>query len=279
MVDISSLVTSVRSFLTQATPAVESMSDVQWNGQDGFLPIIVRAMVRRQHDALAAIVDLCIHERGYAAAPMLRPSCEELIWLKYLAGIDKTAAEWIVSYLTIRDLNQSLRVERKFSGKRTFRTLGFPDDLINRSERHHKTVARDINPIGAQLNWPINKHGDHQIPGVKWLAEKTDMLRDYEYLYHATSRFVHFSTHELLRRAWATPPVVSVRSTHFHDYWAAFCLWWGLILYLKTLDTSLEFLGDEFSGIELDSDVIQSVAETLSDFGHVPIVTAEELAR
>src|SRR5262249_49548487 len=112
-------------------------------------------------------------------------------------------------------------------------------------------------------------------PTVAFIADKTSSRDIYDFLYHATSHFVHFRVHELLRRAWGQAGCVSIRSVHFGNYWSAFCLYWGLRLYLDTL-IALESI---VSQVEVSlGDSLLVVAQRIADFGQVPLITPEELA-
>lgn len=98
----------------------------------------------------------------------------------------------------------------------------------------------------------------------------------YEFLYHATSRYVHFSAVELLRYAWGKPGSVSVRSIHFRDYRGAFALYRGLRLFLDSVIDLCQTPGMPTGG--LNEARLRSAAEKIRAFGRVPIITAEELA-
>jgi hypothetical protein len=110
------------------------------------------------------------------------------------------------------------------------------------------------------------------------VAKRTNSLRMYKFLYHATSRSVHFSVGELLRRVWGSPGRVVATSAQLADYWAAFGLSWGVRLYLDTL---IEVIGILPSGLEsrvaLSEDRMYEAARWIGEFGQVPIVVAEEL--
>ena len=117
-------------------------------------------------------------------------------------------------------------------------------------------------------------HG--RLPSMKWLARKTGDTRSYRFIYHATSRHVHFSTGELLRHAWVSRAGASIRTVHFRSYWENFALSWGLRLFL---DSTIQLVGNIGTlEAQLDSDKILAAAEWIGEFGQVPIITARELA-
>jgi hypothetical protein len=82
MPDVEKLQASVQSLLDSMRSYVETACNMAWSPSDGLLPIVRRAVLRRQFDSLDGIAHLVGEKRGYAAGPLLRPSCEEFIWIK-----------------------------------------------------------------------------------------------------------------------------------------------------------------------------------------------------
>ena len=232
--DIEGLQANVRSILDSMRPFMESASDLPWTPSDGFLPVIRRATMRRQFDSLEGIADLVAEKRGYTAAPLVRPACEEFIWIKYLASIAPEDSEQLLVCLANKEFLDSLRAQDDYGGRTLTRNLGLASFLED-AEARSASLQQRLRALGTRLNWQPRTIKDGKLPSVSWLAKETGQQRVYKFLYHATSRFVHFSAAELLRRAWGTPGSVSVRSIHFRDYWAAFALYWGLILFIDTV--------------------------------------------
>ena len=108
--DVQLVLDSMRSF-------VEAASDLTWSPSDGFLPVIYRSILRRQFDSLDAISHLVAQKRGDSAITLLRPSCEELIWIKYLASIAATDAEKLIVNITDLELINSLKAQDDYGGR------------------------------------------------------------------------------------------------------------------------------------------------------------------
>ena len=266
--DVHLILDSMRSF-------VEAASDLTWSPCDGFLPIIRRAVLRKQFDSLDVVSHLVAQKRGYAAATLLRPSCEELIWIKYLAGIATTDAEELVRCTTTLELIDSLEAQDDYGGRTVTKELGLLAALEGASER--KDVIRaQLSALGERLGWDHHTVQNGQLPNLKWLAKATGQTAVYKFLYHATSRFVHFSGAELLRRAWGKPGSVSIRSIHFRDYWGSFALYWGLSLFLDSAIEVCDTPGMPKEGLNEAS--LLSAAQRVGAHGRVPIIAAEELA-
>ena len=90
----------VATALQAFRPAIEAVSSFAWQPADGIYPVFHRAAVRRQYEVLGSVADLALSHSAYAGAPLLRPACEGLLWLRYLNGIDPTHAEVIVTFMT-----------------------------------------------------------------------------------------------------------------------------------------------------------------------------------
>ena len=156
-------------------------------------------------------------------------------------------------------------------------SLGLVLHLENAVRREEETRHK-LQKLGEKLGWPKQYVKQGRLPSMHWLAEKTNEKAMYDFLYHATSRFVHFSVPELLRRAWGNPQTgnISVRSVHFRDYWGMFSLHWGLRLFL---DSAKIFCDDSnLPDVSLDEAHLLEAAERIGKYGQVPIITAEELA-
>ena len=95
-------------------------------------------------------------------------------------------------------------------------------------------IHRSLRRLARELDWPQREGRGARLPSIKWVAKQTGELETYEFIYHATSRFVHFSITELLRRAWGNPGTISINSEQFQDYWGHFALYWGLKLFINT---------------------------------------------
>jgi hypothetical protein len=256
-------------------PFVDAASDLAWNPSDGFLRIVRMAILRKQFDSLEVISKLVAEEKGYAAGPLLRPACEELIWIKYLASVAPDDAEEVVNCVGTTEIRESLLKQHNFGGPSASTILGLTP-FVEQATSGQDAVNLRLRILGKRLNWPARSVANARLPSVFWLARQTGEERTYAFLYHATSRFVHFSATELLRRAWGRPGNVSVRSAHFRDYWGAFSLCWGVRLFLDSAIELCEASGMPETG--LDKASLLAAAKRIGEFGQVPIITAEELA-
>ena len=275
MAQVDDLQKNVQQILDSMRTYVEKSSDITWKDKDDFLTIALISIIRRQFDSLEVISHLVKAGKGFAAGPLLRPACEELIWMKYLVSIELDAAKKLIIYLGIEEQLKSLRAQDNFAGRSATETLGLLP-YLEKMERLEENMYEKLRCLGKRLNWPQRNIDRGQFPSVSWLAKKNNQQDIYDFIYHATSRFVHFSVQELCRRAWGNPYTesISIRSIHFQDYWGQFSLHWGLILFLDTVIEFSQFL--EVSA-DIDQTTILEAAERISKIGKPPIITAEEL--
>ena len=277
--DVNALQAEVQQFLEIFEPYVESNSQMTWEPSDGFLTVVFRAILRRQFEALQAISQLVATGNGASAGPLLRPACEELIWAKYLTKISTTDAEQLVYYYVLDEIRSSLRAQDQLAGRLVMEYLGLLP-FLEKSNAARKRWRQGIQEIGKRLDWPENAICKSQTPSMGWLAKKTGELSTYDSIYHAASRYVHFSVAELLRRTCVEPGMktLSISSVYFRDQWAHFCLHWSMSLFIRT-EAAL-FSGDVLILTEMDKsrfDKVQESLERIGKFGIPPIITLGEL--
>lgn len=269
---------SVALVLSEGGPVVERAQARKWDPeQDGVLPFIYRAVLIRQHDLLSTVLHLEETERGYAAVVLLRPAVEELIWCSYLSQIEVSAANRLVSLMSVEEVHDSLKAEYDFSGKGATESLGLLAHF-NRFTSLRPRVVGDLQKLGRELGWKRHTIEQGSLPSLEFVASRAGLKKEYNYLYHATSRYVHFSTSELLRRAWGTRDGVTISSENFSTYWGAFALKWGFWVYSRTyllLQPHLE--ADGIEEPDVDGGRIIDAFKRIAEFGHVPIITPGEL--
>ncbi len=140
------------------------------------------AIFRKDHDI-----------ESYYKTPNLRGLCEEIIVLKFLHSELYPLHNRMVQLITHRELKKDLEAQRGFfDNNRPFQpTLG-PDNIS-----HHGPVKDEIKGI-------LEKNGikGHKLPPVEQMARKIGLEPLYNYMYRATSNFVHFNPGNLLRTGW-----------------------------------------------------------------------------
>jgi hypothetical protein len=273
--DVPKLIHNVESILTDLSPAIDSIRDLQGAQLKNLLTLVAVSIVVRQYDSLEAMTHLVSKDRAYACVGMLRPACEELVWLKYLVSIDVVKADQLLKLMAALEAHDALKAQDSFAGSRVTTQLGLKGHLAE-ARKTYPISKKALSEIGRDLGWPdrTTKNGD--FPSMSFLAKRVGERKMYEFLYHASSRFVHFSAAEVLRRVWySRSGNISVRSDNFSNYWGSFSLFWGLSLFLKTFAAAPMPPQFEFPD---DADAILRATRVIGELGQVPIITVEELA-
>ena len=276
-VDISAMQRAVQQFLDIIEPDVETNSTLSWNPSDGFLPIALRAIVRRQFEGLQSITQSVNSSTECPAVQLLRPACEELIWAKYLVGIERDVAEELIECSARVEVLRSLKAQDRYTGRTVTESVGLLHHLENFEANDAQVLAR-LRGLGERLGWPKSDIQRCRLPSAFWLAKTTDEQETYGYIYQATSRFVHFSAHELLRRGWGNPQqqTISVDSKHMEHYRAHLSLHFGTLLFVRTMTEALaDFL--EVPIGETKADEVSEVLKSIGSFGQPLIITPQEL--
>lgn len=234
-----------------------------------YYEIVQRAAITRQREALDALVNLCETGHSAFAVCLLRPAYEELVWLEYLNKHSDIANDLLVK--TVRHgIAESLKAQDEYLGRKEMRRLGFSMRFLKFHLANEQTLKMALRHLGSRLGW---RNGAYS-PSFAFLSRQVGREKEYSYIYHATSRFVHFSPHELVRRAWGNPTEVTIGSAHFVGYWSAFSLHWGLRIYINTCLACSELIGSKEEGPE----IYEELEKLLSDYlPPVPIITNEEL--
>jgi hypothetical protein len=277
-VDVDLLAEAATDHLTALQPVIDQLSICTLDAS--ITSLVMRASLRRQAESLAAIGRLVASDEGFAAVPLLRPACEELIVGRYLASVSPPQADAILQACAAKEVARSLEAQRAMVGDDVMERLGLTDYLL-RSSSTSTAADENFNRLRVELGWPVFRQGAG-LPSTKWMARKTGSLDLYEYLFHATSRTVHFSVAELLRRAWYREDgQITIASSQFERHWAAFALYEGSLLLAETAIVVWDVLDSLGEGAPFNSLVqatVVSAAERLRKHGRVPMITALELA-
>jgi len=115
--NVNDLQKDVQQVLDGMRHFVEAASDLKWHLSDGCLPLVYRSILRRQFESLDVIANLVASGSGYAAPPLIRSSCEELIWVRYLTGIARADAEQLAVCVARDELLASLKAQDGYAGE------------------------------------------------------------------------------------------------------------------------------------------------------------------
>lgn len=278
---LESRVNEYRHAAAETLAAVEGWvkvsSTLSWTSTDGTLPLVRSSLIKRQHECLSIAVDLTDKGQGFAAVGFLRPACEEFLWTKYLSSMSKADAEALLAVMARREIWDSLKAQDLHAGKKGMSALGLAP-YFKSMESRAKQYDLVLKALGTKLHWDKRAIDSGSPPSMSFIAKAVGETKLYKLLYHASSRYVHFSPQELMRRAWGKEGDITISSSHFADYWASFVLYWGVYLLAATFSAACAL--DEPTELDdsIDADRLMKATSVIGDLGPVPIITAGELA-
>jgi Family of unknown function (DUF5677) len=231
--------------------------------------VVWRSALRKDYEIFGAILDLVGKKQSGIALALLRPICEDLLYLVYVGKLALEDANIIIKLRAEQEICESLLAQSFGDGNGAWEYIGLP----GRSpvEERLKKIKDALAEEGRKLGW---RQGSSW-PSTAHVATTTGFQIIYDVVYHGTSRGVHFSPHHLLRMVWGElGGDHSARLENFERYYETYTLnnvgW-----IFGTLIAQCWTMGDEDPGDELNGRVAE-LFETLCDCGRVPIVTYDE---
>ena len=263
---------AVQQSLDTVRESIKGLSPV--NASEGILRIYCAAILFRQFESLDTISHLVHVKRGHAAPPLLRPSCEEYIWLTYLNRVPKEFVEDLLILVT--ELEKANLVLRQRRYEKTDRSESLDPNQSTQAWKLRSQFYQELDALGKKLEWETSAQTG-RLPAVGWLAMKTDLSDVYDFVYAGTSRYVHFSGLELLRRTQdgEAEEQVIIESADYRDYWAAFSLYWGFTLFERTLNEAYKKTGLPLTW--LDDEMWQTAVAHVQSLRKVPLIFSEEI--
>jgi hypothetical protein len=206
---------------------------------------------------------------GHFGVTFLRPAFEELVWLDYLRA-NMPMTKDLPLLMVRHEISDSLSAQNEYMGARTMHEGGFTQRFVKVNLALDRVTQAQIREIGRKLGWNTSRN---LLPSMQFLTRKVGRERDYKFLYHATSRYVHFSGAEIFRRIWGKHGKVDIGSNTFSDYWTTFALTWGFRTFLEVLICC----GDLIDSRALHDEAAEKILSLIASFLRVPIITQDEL--
>ncbi len=211
------------------------------------------------------------NEYSFYLTSFLRGICEDLISLKFLLNLPPDKREAIVNEYILYLMTASIQSQNHyFKKERPFQpTVHVPnvDTIVN---AHTKTLNSLWQSLGHKK--------DKIFPGVAQMAIDSKLKSLYDFVYHATSRTVHFSPNVLLRTGWYKAPgenqVIEFSVNNFSDYYILFNSHYGTTLFIEIIKSFKKYLGIE----KVISVAVKELLEIQNRLHFFPeIITYEEL--
>ncbi|TWR25459.1 hypothetical protein FPZ42_12735 [Mucilaginibacter achroorhodeus] len=207
-------------------------------------------------------------KNSFFHSPFLRGLCEDLITLKFIGKNFSYDKEQLIESYMFYLLLHSMLAQKSFLDKavpfQQFPLFKDLDTLIETREAELKNLMK---------NNGLNK--ERLFPSVEHMAIDAQLKHLYDFLYHATSRMVHFSPNILLRMGWYKKDGPTVFSTHnFHKYYDQFNKFYAAYLLLEFCDSfkkQMKFKEDILKEFKQIKKIL------LADAFYPELVTFEEL--
>ncbi len=243
---------------------------------------VMRAMAKRAHEGLAAVLALVNHGHAYSARVLLRPMCEDFIFARFLRLLTEHDAEEYLQCKGAVEIVRGLRAQERFFALAPSKYVHGPPPDHDTLEALLQQIAAEDTRLSAELDVISKGIGlSGKNAKVSDLAMRAGLKDEYDYFYHATSAEVHANPHRLFRLLWGDPTTgvgrIDTRGDEEHD--AIFALAYGVWLTSFLIDVVMDELPYEWPKGAKDSywSWVLTIVQLTIDAKWPCIVTNQEL--
>ncbi len=203
--------------------------------------IVSRTVVRRAHDALSAVTATVESQARASARVHLRAMVEDLIFVKWLIRLDEAVATEYVRHRARMEALQAVKAQQDFLPT-AYQQLNTAAPRLGFREASDalEQARNELADLCQQQGW--GRRG----PSVKKMAEVGDLLPEYEFFYHLSSKSVHANLHEMARMTWGNGRTGDISSNPFEGLHADLAVVYGTWVF----DKILEVLSDRFDPVK-----------------------------
>jgi len=264
----------VEDFLDVASRLV-TVGDLKWAAVEvDYRLLAINAALRRQLESLRAAVLLAQQDLGHLAVAFVRASLEDVMYLGFFVSLDLEASQKLFKLLGSWDGLRSLLAQRAYVGDDVMATLWYPRGFLEDAQSRRDEVRIELRALQKEYGWV---GGD--LPSGSWIADRARQRPLYDYLHAATSRALHFSAGEIMRRGWGAPGGKLITDKpEFREHLAAFALDQLVHLFAATWNVAMPLM--DSAGISSDDELswgdVEPVLSRISELGNVALVHAHE---
>ncbi|MFK0244598.1 DUF5677 domain-containing protein [Amycolatopsis azurea] len=265
---------AVEGFIEIAERLV-AVGDLKWTDVEAdYRLLAINVALRRQLESLTAAVVLARQDLGHLAVSFVRASLEDVIYLGFFVPLALEESQKLFLLLGNWDATRSLLAQRAYIGDEVMKTLWYPEDFLDAVQLKRDDVRTELKALQKHYKW---SGGD--LPSAAWIAEKAGKKELYNYLHAATSRSLHFSAGEIMRRGWGNPSGKMITDKpEFRAHLASFALDQLWRLHVETWQVTSPLMeaaaitsDDGLSSVDMEPALNRLVA-----LGKVPLVHAHE---
>lgn len=249
--------------------------DLKWADVEAdYRLLAVNVALRRQLESLRAAVVLAQQDLGHLAVSFVRASLEDVLYLGFFVPLPLDDSQKLFLLLGNWDATRSLLAQRAYIGDEAMKTLWYPAGFLDAVQLKRDAVRDQLKDLRKHHKW-----SGGALPSAAWIAEKAGKKDIYDYLHAATSRSLHFSAGEIMRRGLGNPSGKMITDKReFRAHLASFALDQLWRLYTETWQVTLPLL--EAAAITSDDNLgladMEPVLNRLLTLGRVPLVHAHE---
>ncbi|MEU7794855.1 DUF5677 domain-containing protein [Micromonospora tulbaghiae] len=250
------------------------LGGIEWSAVEADHRLLaINAAFRRQLESIKAAVSLARLDLGHQAVAFVRAALEDVMYLKFFLDLDRARSQRLFSLLGRWDGLRSLLAQRAYLGDERMTKLWYEIEFLDAAETQRSKTREELKELRKEYGW-----SGGLLPSGEWIAERAGQRPLYDYLHAATSRALHFSAGEIMRRGWGNPAgEVVTDEPEFRHHLAEFALHQLVLLFFETWtivdDTKAAGItvADNVEAVEVDA-VVQRIAA----LGQVPLVHAAE---
>lgn len=220
---------SVQSLLDELRPILSGVTKASLGGV-GIHGCALRAAVAKSFEFAAFVHREPSLDHGFFITSTLRGLCEDLIVLSFLTPLSASERNEAVSLLMAKNVADGIAAQSAF-----FKSMRPWQPVLQPPPKTSTDTEGRLRALAKTLGWT----GKQPWPTVWFMAKASSLAPLYSYIYAATSKWVHFSPHILLRMGWGgTSNAVgddtewSFTTSNFTQYCAEFNQVYALMLFL-----------------------------------------------
>ncbi|RZL71009.1 MAG: hypothetical protein EOP32_40680 [Rhodococcus sp. (in: high G+C Gram-positive bacteria)] len=252
-----------------------TVGDLKWDDvEKDYRLLAVNISLRRQQDSMRAALLLSRHDLGHLAVALVRAAVEDVMYLRFFESLDLEQSQKLFVSMGNFDTLRALLAQRNYIGDKEMARLWYPKDFLDWAVAKSEETRAVLRVLKKQYGWTGGL-----LPTGVWVADRAGQRELYDYLFAASSRALHFSVGEIMRRGWIEPTGMLITDKRaFREHLASFALDQLWRLYLDTWRVALPMLdraGISSAGSLYDDEILTAVAR-LRETGSVPLVHAHE---
>lgn len=199
--------------------------------------IVVSSYVKT-YDYILYLCNLADYTHSFFQLPLLRSICEDLITISYILQETTPKQNYIIVKKRYEELNKSTSAQKDFFSKYNIGQI--VPNVFNEN-----TEISEIIKVHIDAGWEME---EANLPKVHRMAEKINLKYLYDFVYHGTSKAVHFDIFTLLSMGWGeideNNQTIKPKFSYQNDYkhYFSFALFYSSYIFLRQTENYKDIL-------------------------------------